>query len=424
MKLKSATVLLILALVLPLFLNFSFPTKASASSPSLYVGVDVAYESISTTEQLIDKVSLYTNVIVLGCTGYYDLTRLTTLAQYAYDKGLSFMVYSDTSRYPSRQWLANANTSWGDKFMGIYWLDEEGGRQLDQQKYPAFSRADNYSDAANKYNSTLSSWIRGRHSIANNFPNQSSYKLFTSDYAFYWYDYQLGYDAVFAEFGANYSRQINVALCRGAAAAMDKDWGVMITWTYYQPPYIESGSELYGDMVLAYQNGAKYILVFDSNRDYSQSILKQEHFDAMQQFWRYVQENPRTISKISDRTAYVLPQYYAYGFRGPADRIWGLWGPDSITSTICMNVSNLLQTYGTNIDIIYPDGNKTIDSMGYQNVYYASDPTQNISPSSDPKLPEIYIFTAAIASAAIVAGALFAFKFGRNKSEKPTSKLL
>jgi len=241
--------------------------------------------------------------------------------------------------------------------------------------------------------------------------------LFTSDYAFYWYDYQLGYDAVFAEFGANYSRQINVALCRGAATAMDKDWGVMITWTYYQPPYVESGPELYNDMVLAYQNGAKYILVFDSNSDYSQSILKQEHFDAMQQFWQYTQENPRTISKVSDRTAYVLPQYYAYGFRGPTDRIWGLWGPDSITSTICMNVSNLLQTYGTDLDIIYPDANKTIDSMGYQNVYYLSDQPQNISPSSDPKPTEIYIFVAAIASVAIIAGALFAFKLGRTNKK-------
>ena len=109
MKIKSLTVLLILVVVLPLFLNFSSPTKAvSASSLGLYVGIDVAYESVTVTEQLIDKVSLYTNVIVLGCTGYYDLIRLSTLAQYAYDKGLSFMVYSDTSRYPSRQWLTNA----------------------------------------------------------------------------------------------------------------------------------------------------------------------------------------------------------------------------------------------------------------------------------------------------------------------------
>jgi hypothetical protein len=420
MKIKSLTFLLILILVLPLFLNLSSPVKAaSASSLGLYVGVDVAYESVSATEQLIDKVSLYTNVIVLGCTGYYDITRLTTLAQYAYDKGLSFMVYSDTSRYPSRQWLANANTSWGDKFLGIYWLDEEGGRQLDQQKYPAVTHADNYSDAAGKYNTTLSSWIQGRHSIAKNFPNQSSYKLFTSDYALYWYDYQLGYDTVFAEFGANYSRQINVALCRGAAAAMDKDWGVMITWTYYQSPYIESGPQLYNDMVLAYQNGAKYILIFDSDNDYSQSILVGEHFDAMQQFWQYVQENPRTISKVSERTAYVLPQYYAYGFRGPTDRIWGLWGNDSITSAICMNVSNLLKTYGTNLDIIYPDANKTIDSIGYQNVYYASDPPQNVAPSDDPKLLDIYIYATAAASIIIIAGVLFGFKFGRNKSEKP-----
>jgi hypothetical protein len=307
--------------------------------------------------------------------------------------------------------------------LGIYWDDEEGGKQLDQQNYPAVTSAQNYTDAATKFVKIINNWVDGRYSIKQTFPNSTQYKLFTSDYAFYWYDYQAGYDAVFAQFGWNYSRQVNIAQCRGASTAFNKDWGAIITWTYRQPPYIESGSALYNDLLLAYENGAKYILIFDSNKDYSQSILTQGHFDAMQRFWQYVQENPREISSVSDRTAYVLPQYYAYGFRGPTDSIWGLWGPDSITNTICMNVSNLLQTYGTNLDIIYPDANKTIDSMGYQNVYYASDPPQNIAPSNDPKLPDIYIFATAAASVIIVAGLLFCFRFRRNKSEKPIKNL-
>jgi hypothetical protein len=419
MNFKSATVLLILVMVLPLFLNFSLPAKASETSPGLYFGVDIAYESLSISEQLIDKVSAYTNIVVLGCSGYNNATRLTVLSDYAFDKGLFFMVYSDSRKYPGAQWLANADTKYGDKFLGIYWFDEEGGKQLDQQNYPAVTSAENYSDAATKFVKIINNWVEGRYSIKQTFPNSTHYQLFTSDYALYWYDYQAGYDTVFAEFGANYSRQINVALCRGAATAMGKDWGVMITWTYRQPPYIESGPELYNDMVYAYQNGAKYILIFDSNKDYSQTILAQEHLDAMKQFWQYVQSNPRTITPVSDRTAYVLPQYYAYGFRGPNDSIWGLWGPDSLTNAICMNVSNLLQTYGTNLDIIYPDANKTIDSMGYQNVYYASDPPQNVASSGDPKLPDIYIYATAAASIIIIAGVLFGFKFGRNKSEKP-----
>ena len=109
---KSVTVLLILVVILPLFLTVSLPLKAESTSsvPPLYVGVDVAFGNVSATEQLIDQVSSYTNIIVLGCTNYYDLTTLTTLSQYAYDKGLSFIVYSDNSRYPSRQWLADAPT--------------------------------------------------------------------------------------------------------------------------------------------------------------------------------------------------------------------------------------------------------------------------------------------------------------------------
>lgn len=98
---------------------------------------------------------------------------------------------------------------------------------------------------------------------------------------------------VFAEFGWNYSRQINVALNRGAATVLDRDWGVIVAWTYNNPPYIESGEEFYDDLAYAYENGAKYVLIFDSNEDYSESILREEHFDALERFWQYVQENPR-----------------------------------------------------------------------------------------------------------------------------------
>ena len=60
---------------------------------------------------------------------------------------------------------------------------------------------------------------------------------YTSDYALYWFDYKAGYDTVFTEFGWNNSRQMDIALCRGAATVKGKDWGAIITWTYDQPPY-------------------------------------------------------------------------------------------------------------------------------------------------------------------------------------------
>src|SRR5208282_240649 len=120
MKFKLLTILLIFLLSLPLFLNCTLTAKAVTmqTAPSLYFGVDVAFGSIAVTEQLIDNVSSYTNFFVIGCTGNYNLTRLTIISQYVYDKGLSFIVYSDDPRYPSSQWLADAKNNYGNSFLG------------------------------------------------------------------------------------------------------------------------------------------------------------------------------------------------------------------------------------------------------------------------------------------------------------------
>ena len=137
------------------------------TSPSLYFGVDVAFESIAATEQLIDNVSSYTNFFVIGCDGGYNVTRLTIISQYVYDKGLSFIVYSDNPSYPSSQWLEDAKNNWGNSFLGIYYLDEEGGKQLDQSEYPIVPESSvteaanySYSDAAEQYVNTLNWWLR------------------------------------------------------------------------------------------------------------------------------------------------------------------------------------------------------------------------------------------------------------------------
>ncbi len=413
MKFKRLTVLLIILMFSTLFIVLSSTAKAATTTntPSLYVGVDVAFESVTATEQLINKISSYTNILVIGCTGYYNETRLTTISQYVYDKGMSFIVYSDSHRYPSQQWFTSANSKWGNSFLGIYYYDEQGGKQLDQNP-PTVTKADNYSDAANQYVNITNLWLRGSRSITQNFAYPTQYKLFTSDYAFYWYDYEAGYDAVFAEFTMNYSQQLNIDLCRGAATVLDKDWGVMITWKYTQPPYMESGPELFNDMKLAYQNGAKYIIVFDSNADYSQDILTQNQLSYMQQFWQYVKDNPRTISPVSQRTAYVLPVDYAYGFRGPNDRIWGLWPNDSLTAGICMNVYTLLQTGGTNLDIVYPNEPQTVESIGYGNISYWND-TLLLSAATPPQDPSTIgqknLFSLEASLFAITAGIVATF---------------
>jgi hypothetical protein len=397
MRLKQLGFLLIILLTSTFFINSSLTVKAETAqtSPSLCFGVDVAFESVALTEQLIDNVSSYTNFFIIGCAqfvgtngfgGMYNETRLSIISQYVYSKGLYFIVYSDDPSYPSRQWLENASESFGNHFMGIYYFDEPGGKQLDQTDYPAVTSAENFSNAANEYVSTLNLWLRsGSFAITRNFDTPNEYQLFTSDYGLYWYDYAAGYNTVFTEFGRrigeeNYSRQLNIALCRGAANAYNQNWGVMITWAYNKPPYMENSTQLYKDMVLAYTNGAKFIVVFDSNANYTLNVLTQEQLNAMKQFWQYTQANPRTISQPSDRTAYVLPQDFGYGFRDPNDTIFGLWNANwdataslNFVADVGMCVVTFLQRLGSNLDIIYPNGNQPVESLGYKNLIYWND---------------------------------------------------
>jgi len=445
---KQLSVLLILLLILPLFLNFSPSAVAltTQTSPNLYFGVDVAFGSIAGTEQLINTVSSYTNFFVIGCTGNYNLTRLTIISQYVYSKGLSFIVYTDNPGYPSNQWLTNAKNEYGSSFQGLYYEDELGGKQIDQADYPLITPKNidvadhNYTEAATMYVTKLNRFLRsGHYAVTNNFAYPTEFPLFTSDYALYWYDYEAGYNTVFAEFALNYSRQINIDLCRGAATLQNQNWGVMITWTYTQPPYMENGTDLYNDMVLAYNNGAKYIIIFDSDQNYTANVLQQNYTDgqggqlpAMKQFWQYVQANPRTITPVSDRTAYVLPEYYGYGFRGPTDKIWGLWPNDSLTYNILDGLNMVMQKYGDNVDIIYPGGNQTVESE-YSNVLYWNETLSTTpTPQSQQDVSLLSstdtIYLSAIAASIIVVAAVTtALKFRKGRKKKlvlPQTKLL
>jgi hypothetical protein len=335
-------------------LQYAFSPKENASTvmPKVYIGVDLAYGNLTAVENQIDQMSGYTNLVVIGSTSItYNISQLNDVCKSIYDKGLYFILYTEDA--PSLQWLQSAINKWGNHFLGLYAYDEPGGKQIDRYgEEMAVRQATNYTDAANRYN-TIMNFILGY--IKRNYDNSTNVPLFTSDYALYWFDYEAGYNTVFGEFVWNYSRPLNVALDRGAATVQDKDWGVMITWTYTNSPYIESGPQLLDDMKLAYDNGAKYIIVFDSNANYTQGILQPQHLQAMQQFWQYIQANPQPSDPPSSRVAFVLPNDYGYGFRGPDDRIWGLWQADNLSEPLCVNLNNALQQYGSKLDIIYDD---------------------------------------------------------------------
>lgn len=370
-------------LLVSLFLTCGFFNEPSdKSSPEVFVGVDVAYDNVAEIKLLVDEIRNYTNTIVIGSTGItFNMTKLNDVCQYVYDRDFYFMIYAHPLGDPEKlaiqcQWVLDAKPRWGERFLGLYAFDEPGGRQLDNASLKIVKDKDwlaaNYTEAADKYVNTT--FIYLHHMIEDQMCGLQL-PLFTSDYALYWFDYKAQYDVVFAEFGWNYSRELNVALCRGAANVQNREWGVMITWTYTKEPYLESGRKLYYDLVLAYKNGAKYILVFDADENYTRNILEPEHLDALKRFWQYATDNPRAADPTSDKVAYVLPKGYGYGFRGPDDKIWGLWEADDFSLKISTEVGSLIRRYQISrfqnrLDMIYDDGLETNSLYGYSKIIF------------------------------------------------------
>ena len=327
--------------------------------PAVFVGVDVGYGNETDVYKTADAVEGYANLIIIGSLDVTeDVAALTRVCDYLYDKGFYIMVYvgyAEEGHYPPRgpdpYFFNSTAKQWGEKFLGAYMFDEAGGQQIDKN-HPIFLVADNYTHASQIYQDGLSNALT-RYT---DYYGSPDLRLFTSDYALYWYDYLSGYDVVLAQYVGNQSRYITNSLCRGAAHSLDKNWGVIITWKYNQDPFLEEADQLYEDMVLAYENQAKYIVVFNSpeNNTHPTSLgtLTSKHLEAMKQFWNYIKANPQSESFIAN-TAYVVPDGYGYGFRSATDKIWGLWEADALSPQIWNDTNNLLQTYGNLLDIIY-----------------------------------------------------------------------
>lgn len=343
------------------------------STPEFFVGVEFAYsDNVSDLKNLVDKVKDYTNLFVLGSVGMtFNKTALDESCDYIYDAGLYFLVlFTDTDMYrrgPNSTafnssswiyepliWIYEARQKYGDKFWGVYRYDEPGGHQLDQGPSSLLNRTDaaaygTYSNASTYYVDNLSFLIK--------YYKYTSNEIFTADYGLYWFDYETGYNAVFADFGFNLSRPLQIALCRGAAMAQNRDWGAIVTWKYDGEPYLESGEELYSDLKLAYDSGAKYAIAFSYPMigPYGTLSDKQGHFDALQNFWDYIHSNPNNRGVNRAEAAYVLPKDYGFGFRHADDTIWGLWGADELSGKVWSDVNKLIVQYGSQFDVVYDD---------------------------------------------------------------------
>jgi hypothetical protein len=345
-------VFLVFVLLFALILAIVF-LNSKPNENKVFIGVMAGQGSVDGILTFVDEVEDYVNLIIISDLNLTtNATALYTILDSLHARGLYFIPFMSLLEYTNDpNFFQVARQRWGEHFLGVYTFDEPGGKQIDLAGHRPVDSAQNYSDAASKYLEAVSE--EGLLRFANSFNMTGNFNIFTSDYALYWFDYSACYNVVFTQFGWNFSRQLHVALCRGAATAHNSQWGAILTWTFSQPPYLESADELYTDMVLAYDNGAKYIIVFDFPTNVTEyGVLTPDHLDAMKRFWNYHKSTPQPEMYPAE-VAYVLPEDYGYGFRGPSDRIWGLWGPDNLSTNIWNDVNHLLDNYGSKLDIVY-----------------------------------------------------------------------
>ncbi len=393
---------LILAIIILLASATLIVSNTQSSDPHVYVGVAFGGNTVEQAKLLIDRTKGYTNLFILDC-GINEISvnqsTVEEVCDYATKAGLNIIVNLGTGTLSNWQWqlqfLNESKERYGDKFLGVYYDDEPCGipfdwnwstywRHYSSTSNATFSRlslapiynrlqiADstgqqpqNYSQEAQWYNQLIAG-NRVHASLNNN--NITTY---TSDYLLWWYTYLGGYDTLFAQVGWNMSLNLEIAQIRGAATLQNKDWGAILTWKYDQPPYLDRGHNIYGQMVTAYNAGAKYITLFDYPYNFTDNpygAITDQHFEALQRFWNQIVTKAAPTSSHA-QAALVLPNDYGFGMRRVADKIWGFWSSDSLSQPIWNSTEKLLAQYGLGLDIVYDD--PAFPVMGnYSKVYF------------------------------------------------------
>jgi hypothetical protein len=200
--------------------------------------------------------------------------------------------------------------------------------------------------------------------------NHNSSKIFTTDYALYWWDYLSGYDVVLSQIGWNISVNQQIALVRGAANLQNKEWGIVITWKYNHSPFLDSGENIFSQMQIAYEAGAKYFVLFNYYDENSNSYgtLTNEHFQALEDFWNKIVKNPKIINGATKAdSVLILPKNYGWGARWEQDKVWGIFQADEQTKQIWLLMQQVLKDHESKLDIIFNDTRFPVN--GYQYVY-------------------------------------------------------
>jgi hypothetical protein len=348
----ALSVALLATIILSSLVVMHYNKKENIFGQDLFFGITCGSTEIGEIKLLVDKVKEYTNLFVVDS---WDIatneTALTEVCEYAIDAKLNILVYFNSINYDWHlRWLNEAKEKWGTRFLGVYFWDEPGGRRIDGGGWvrgETFENVSSYSEAAKKFVEDLNSDPTPVRLRNNSIP------MYTADYALYWFDYLVGYDVIFVELGWNSSRIQQIGLCRGAAKVQNKEWGAIITWTYSESPYLESGPEIFEDMLIAYLAGAKYILVFNYPHINPYGILEEEHFTAMKNFWNLTRSSKGTGKRLESNVAFVLPDAYGWGMRNQNDSIWGVWPSDDLSPSLWDKMNELIEKHGLELDIIY-----------------------------------------------------------------------
>ena len=129
----SAVIIFILLIGLIAFISYTSLGGNGKVQKPFYVGVTFGGNNTQDAKTLIDKVKDYTNLFVLQSGQLMaDENAVKEIGDYAIANGLRFAAYFDTMN-PTKQasWVGIAGQRWGDKFAGVYYGDEAGGKMLD-----------------------------------------------------------------------------------------------------------------------------------------------------------------------------------------------------------------------------------------------------------------------------------------------------
>jgi hypothetical protein len=247
---------------------------------------------------------------------------------------------------------------------GTYVTDEGNISQFEPyQQLRESNPVQTYAEAANDF-------VNTEQNTLSSIGNQSTVNLFTSDYGLYWFDYQGGYNTVFAELFGTQTDAQTLALVRGAADVQNKSWGTMIEWANRTSITLQNVAQIYDELRQTYENGAEYAVVFNySPSGNGTGLLQDEQFATLQKFWTDVVQNPKDTNNVVGQDALVLPSSYGWGMRSPTDTIWGIWQADNKSQQIWNSIQSSTAKYGSKLDIVYNDPNFPTTGK-YQHIIY------------------------------------------------------